>query len=288
MRRVVVLDLETAPEQQALCLLRSEKGVARATWAIQRIEGLCMLVAEERGGRFAVTDFVCADREAPREIERHDETAMLNLVADHLDPSELRTTLVTYNGRRHDLPILRRRAFVNSLSHRPAFQPYPPFDHEDAMLNLGPDPMGMAVPLIQAAGGLGIPVMHRFPTQAAFAATPRMRKCQVDVLATFLLHLQTLSARSGNPDIFDNGWEAVCTFLGRIGAKGDHLLQFIRMQERRLAALLASPTTQPARSDARSDDPGRSCFASPHDRPSAPFRRRPRPTSDDGDAGNGK
>lgn len=240
LRRVVVVDIETAPDPQTLCLLKKEQGIARATWAIQRIETACILVAVEDQRNIKVSEFICRAIDAPRERERADEPDILALIGVHLEIDAPTTTLVSFNGLAHDLPIMRRRAFVNKMSECPAFSANPHFHHEDLMHSLGAEPSSTRVPLLQAAGGLGIPVLHRFPLRTAPPATQRMRKCEVDVIATFLLYTQMLAARRCNPGFFDTAWQAIADHLGVMNPKGEHLAQFVRMHHLRTARTAAA------------------------------------------------
>lgn len=230
---LAVLDLETSTDPQALAILHGDPKRPPTAWAMQRIDVACMMLAEVKDGTITVTNFIALDTHAPTRHHLATEPSILKVIADALDTPALPTTLVTFNGKLHDLPILRRRAYLNGQGSRPTFAKRPPFRHVDAMVELDGGSCPKPVKLVQAAGGLGIPVLHRFPARRAPPASMRMRKCEVDVAATFLLHFHNEAMAGIEPDLRHAAWEALSAHIEGGGPAGEHMLQFVRMHRLR-------------------------------------------------------
>ena len=140
--------------------------------------------------------------------------------------------LITFAGRSHDLPVLERRAARHWLFDRLRYSRWRGRAaglHLDLMRD-GPgvaDLPGVRWPsLIDCCAAFGI--------DAAVSARGRdpvvdaIRKSQLDVVATFLLHLYAISAISGSPSPLALGWTALARYLVLSSVRAEHLLPFAR------------------------------------------------------------
>jgi hypothetical protein len=225
MGAICVLDLETAPDPMALSLAGLRKAErAHGAAALHQITDATVLHArEEEDGSwsgFQLSSYTVRDS---------DEAELLRSL--DLDLDRLRRqdgTIVTYNGVRHDLPVLRRRAARHLMFDGSWILPDDKIRHYDLMLMAPGGRSGSWSKLRDAAAGLGIPVAHQLPTRGLGTATAGVRKSQVDVLATFLVMLHDVALRRGSSEPLRRGWRSLAQYIGTMGPHGDHLAQYRR------------------------------------------------------------
>lgn len=222
--RIGVLDIETAPDPQALALLHARPTKAVTSVAVHRIVALSTLRAEERSD----ASWHVFDLQSTAQTEATSEIDMLVKANELLTwLTEDDGMLATYNGKRHDLLVLRRRSARHLLFDLEGIQALPSIWHHDLMV----DAMTTGkqwFSLRDHAAGLGIPVAHQVPGKGLGPAHATERKGQVDVAATFLVLLYDLALRRGTALPVTSGWRALGDAIRRMGTHGEHLAQFRR------------------------------------------------------------
>src|SRR5262245_44518578 len=117
---VVVCDLETIPDLDAFAELNDKGGCSQEELEkeigykfqpvyLHQIFCIGRLIARWNQDYWRVLSL-----EAPSTAEVSSEAKLIQSFTDKVE--ELRPTLVTYNGLRFDLPVLRYRAMVNSVA----------------------------------------------------------------------------------------------------------------------------------------------------------------------------
>jgi len=222
---ICVLDIETAPDPHALALagLKRSKQTDDAA-ALHRIEDVSMLRAYEApDGTWSEFRLSSYSAKTSTEID------VLEAIDEHLEELVHRGgALVTYNGLRHDLPVIRRRAARHLMMGAPWMTRDEIFRHYDVMMMAPGGRLRRWSKLRDTAAGLGIPVAFQLPTRGIGTATAGIRKSQVDVVATFLVMLYDVSMRRGSEVPIRSGWQALSRYIGAMGPHGDHLAQFTR------------------------------------------------------------
>lgn len=197
-RKIIVLDIETGNDPAALAMLGEPRGRGERP-AIQRIRSACVLIASSTHHR-------------PIELRSYHEDGedlILERLADDLDRgAEEGALLVTFEGRRHDLPTIRRRAGRHMLFQRAglthwcggggthldlARDVYPP-NNAGSLREAGFD-----IPLPEI-GRQGDPPLH-------------VRKGQLDCIATYLLLLHEQALSRGDGSYLLTGWRMVGSLL---------------------------------------------------------------------------
>lgn len=223
--RILVMDLESAPDPQAAAYLPARERGKMNTAAVHRIVALSSLEAEEReDGSWSVAR-VRSLALAEAGVE---EFALLETIDTLLKPiAESGGLLITFNGDRHDLMLIRRRAANHLLFGTSGIGRLSSISHRDLMTDsiAGGGPW---FKLRDVAAGLGIPIAHELPSRGLGLPSRPARKGEVDVVVTFLLFLFDLADRRGSATPVHRGWKAVGDYLRRAGPHGEHLAQFRR------------------------------------------------------------
>jgi hypothetical protein len=210
--RFIVLDLETHTDS----LIRGLSTGSKSSEAlVQEIRSCSALIASEpQIGTWEIENLATAS---------HDEDDILRFIDQILADYP---TVVTYNGRRHDLPIIRRRIMrfkhfglenacnVHRLPHLDLYD-FPPV----------------------AAGGHHGSLQDRCAALGADARTyieadedtlPRaVLKGETDVIATFVLLLHELAAWRANGSVWTQGVRALQRAKGGELARRGHLKRLI-------------------------------------------------------------
>lgn len=133
--------------------------------------------------------------------------------------------LATYNGRAHDLAILRRRGARHWMFGLPGITAATTMDHIDIMLRQRVGRQDGSATLREACAALGISAFD--PRTSDSGAVPAsVRKCQTDVVATFLLALYEMAMERGSPDPLVRGWGALSDHLANNRPRAQHLEHF--------------------------------------------------------------
>ena len=215
----VVLDIETAPDPRPLATVTA--GSAGQSSHSHVITAVAMLLAT-RGADVAwtVDRLHCWHRPSDEhDILRSMQRALATELGDG-------ATLVTFNGIRHDVPTIRRRAAFHRMFGLRGWDLLTTTPHRDLMTDGISGPQSQWASLAQTCAGLGIPTDHAFAAAAKGTTDVARRKCETDVCATFVLLLYTLAMETGEVSDLTNGWRALGRMVTRDHALRPHLTQF--------------------------------------------------------------
>ena len=215
-RAWAVFDIETTRDEAAVAAA-GYKGNGIPS-ALQRITTACLLIAEEdQDGRWSSISLrtFCA----PSEFD-----ILMGLDEDLADLATRGAALVSYNGRAHDLAVLRRRGARHWMFGLPGIAAASTMDHLDIMLRQRLGRRDATPTLREACGGLGISAFD--PRHAGVSGLSPVAKCQIDVVATFLLALYEIAMERGSPAPLLAGWNALSDYLTRMQPRAAHLEQF--------------------------------------------------------------
>ena len=213
---LVVLDLETRHDS-IIAGLASSSRTARSF--VQRIEGFSALVAEETApAAWTVHGLVTRVGHEPE---------LLAAIEDILAPAP---TLITYNGLRHDLPVLRRRIMRFRRYDLAAGLQATRLPHVD-LHDFPPVPPGANHGSLQdRCAGLGID--SKAYTDGSDDMTATARKSETDVTATFVLLLHELAAVRAHGATWAGGMKALRSAQGGALARKPHLAGLIGRKAR--------------------------------------------------------
>lgn len=237
----VVLDVETAPADEAVALAerrRGEHGERSTLHALTAATALRFEVAPDfTFSDFSLRSFDCIDVDESELVLRLDHA----LKIDH----SAGATLITFNGAAHDLAMIERRAarhWLFSAGRYPRWR-LGGGSHLDLMRDGVGCSTGRWPSLIDACAAFGVAAAP-IPPVATEKAIGTRRKSEVDVVATFILFLYELAARTGDIAPMLHGWDALARHLSSPLVRAPHLTPFARhhhvMTARRVIASLAA------------------------------------------------
>lgn len=218
---LAALDIETAPEPAAMDLLSGRGHPNTRNIAVHAITAAAWLsLGEQEDGTWQVKR--CRSWGAPDD----EFEILLALDRELFDLASLSGQLVTYNGLRHDLPVIRRRAARHWLFEMSGLFPKQAIDHRDVMrvagLGIGDWPK-----LREACAGIGLscdpdddPIGH------GQTLSSRRRKAEVDVYGTMILRLFELATERRDIRTLTEGWSAIADWILRQRPLSPHLIQF--------------------------------------------------------------
>jgi len=215
-----VLDIETRPDPLALTLMRQRDG-ARAPAALHQLTAASLLVASmDADGAWSDMQLVslCEPEAGERRMLIEIDEILAELFRDG-------GTCVTFNGMSHDLPTLRRRAARHHLFHLEGINPNRPIQHIDLMRRCTRGWRDDWPSLKAACAGLGIPVNHMLADPRSPGVPATQRKCETDVVCTFLLLLHELAIAYRDHAVLERGWKALAELLNPRSHPA-HLAQF--------------------------------------------------------------
>lgn len=214
---IMVLDIESAPDPRCVAIAGRGSQIGRS--ALHRLMAVSTLAATEaEDGSW--TDIAITSAAGPVEL------SLLTGVAEQVELlAAAGGTLVSYNGMRHDLPVLRRRAQANWAFNLGGIAAMADLPHID-LIHPGSGGGRTPAALRDACAGLGITMNHLIVPHEADPLAATVRKGQCDVTATFLLllHEVALARRNARPLIA--GWRALSERLERNDLRAPHLDQF--------------------------------------------------------------
>lgn len=228
---IAAIDLETAPDPQAIDLLAGQKDGGRRHVATHRISAAAWLVMRESAdGWWEIEEL--DSQGAP--TDEFDILLSLNrvmrLVLDRAGE------IATYNGQRHDMPVIRRRAARHWMFEMDGLFPPHPIRHVDAMRTAGLG-IGDWPQLREACAGLGFTCdAEQDPMGAGRTLIPRRRKAEVDTVATMIVRLHDLAAERRDVATLARGWKALADHIRHHAAARPHLLQFTSSPDLEAAA----------------------------------------------------
>lgn len=227
--RFCVLDIETAPGDEMLAIGDRRGGDLGARTALHSVVAASVLSFERSptGGfdGFRLRSF---DTGAMDEAE-----LILRLDAELAPTHASGGGMVTFNGTAHDLPALERRAarhWLFDAMRYPSWSGARAGKHLDLMragVGCASVPGARWPSLLDACAAFGIDASLP-PRAETCRVGEAIRKAEVDVVATYVLHLYALSAREGSPGALVAGWPAIAAHLAAPRVRAEHLLPFAR------------------------------------------------------------
>lgn len=228
---IAAIDLETVPDPVAEGLVAFARPSRRAHSALHRIDAFAWVaMAEAADGSWKVDQLTS-------EGDGTDEFDLLFSIDGLLRGLRERNgQLCSWNGSRHDLPVIFRRASRHWMFDLDGLFPPSPIMHLDLM-SAGPGSRGSDWPkLREACAGVGISC-NPTPDGLALIGHPRVRKAEVDAIATLLLRLHQMAAQRRDRQMLVKAWTALVAFIQQHRPLDAHLAQFTRSVE--LEAALA-------------------------------------------------
>ena len=229
--RFCVLDIETAPGDEMLAIGDRRGGDLGARVSLHSLVAATVLLFERDAdgvfGGFRLRSFDASTMDEADLLLRLD----VELGSVHASGGGL----VTFNGIAHDLPVLRRRAarhWLFEAMRYPGWSGARPTRHLDLMregVGCPPGPGGRWPSLIDACAAFGVDAALPARTPGCRVGEA-VRKSEVDVAATFVLHLYTLCADVGTVAPLAAGWPAFAAHFGSPRSRAEHLLPFARHQ----------------------------------------------------------
>jgi len=249
--KTVVLDIETVPNGAALERLEvtrptasppSGEPAASPKWVLQQVIAACVLVIEKDANKplFEMRNW---------HVGSQPEMSIVAEIDAALDGV---STLLTCNGRGHDLPILRARAMaarslavprIAGLMARKAVRHVDLLDELSGRTASRPS-------LAEIAALLGLPAKAEVARTSvpALAAAGEfeciIRHCESNVVATYLAHLHLAMSDSGSDHCFRTGAEGLAAWLEGQTCERPHL-QAYRHVCQRMAAFEAVDAAPP-------------------------------------------
>lgn len=217
-RTFAVFDIETRLDPAAAAAA-GYKGSGMPP-PLQSIATACILVASEQpnGDWGGIRLRTFTDPLSEFEI-------LMQLDEAFSDLTSRNALLATYNGRAHDMAVLRRRGARHWMFGLPGITAAISMDHVDIMLRQRLGRQDGSASLRDACAGLGISAFD--PRTSDKGTVPvSVRKCQTDVVATFLLALYETAMERGSPDALVSGWGALSEHLSAMRPRLQHLEHF--------------------------------------------------------------
>ncbi len=219
--KCTVLDIETRPDKFAR-VLASEKMASRSSMLVEIANASILEFDRDQHGlvsHFCLSSF--------HEDEFAEADIVLNVSSSVAKSVRSGGTVVTYNGSRFDLPMLRLRQLrwwvssnieLRSLLKRSD-------NHVDVMTAIS---MGLGSPpkLRDACAMVGFSITGPIRLHDAKAAPAQQVKCETDVIATTILYFYLMAERSDRPDALAENLGRLGCYLRRAGKGRAHLERF--------------------------------------------------------------
>lgn len=225
-RDAACIDIETAPCPIAAGLVDRSGAAAKNRRPIHRLSAATILSFKESGDDARIGDLELRSWRVP---DGH-EAEVIRAVEDALPNPSGNSVLITFNGRGHDMPVLRHRAMSHWNFEVPRIAGWNqagPDAHVDLMRWLSNEDESPWPSLAAACAALSIPVKcvphgQRVGTGGTLLAN------QCDAVSTFLLYLHRSSLIAGTPARLAQGWSALADHLDSNGEVPSHLAPYAR------------------------------------------------------------
>lgn len=216
---IIVIDIETAPPRT---LPDPSSTYRPRTSATHEIAAIAALVATRQpDARWTVEGLHSWDR------SRTDEFGILLGFDGRLGPLfAAGARIVTFNGLRHDLASIRRRAAFHRMFALRGWTAMLECRHRDLMVDGLGGPHAQWVALRDTCNALRIPSASDFPAAAMATVDATRRKCETDACSTFVLLLYTLAMEAADERELVSGWRALAAHVRSAHARCPHLMQF--------------------------------------------------------------
>lgn len=135
--------------------------------------------------------------------------------------------LVTYNGRRFDLPMIRLRQMrwwqpSHDVLHSTRFKS----DHHCDVMEELAGGLGQMPSLVEACAMLGFALKGPMRLASESDVAPEIEKCEIDVIGTAILYLYCRADRTGRSGRLKGNLMALGSYLRAIAGRQPHLLRF--------------------------------------------------------------
>lgn len=237
----VVLDVETAPADEAVALADRRRGEPGERSTLHALTAATVLRFEV-GSDFTFAGFSLRSFDC---MEQDEGDLVLKLDEELSSAHAAGATLVTFNGAAHDLAMIERRAarhWLFSAGRYPRWR-LGSGSHLDLMRDGVGCSTGRWPSLIDACAAFGVAATP-VPRVDGEKAIGTYRKSEVDVVATFVLLLYDLAARTGDIAPMLRGWDGLARHLSSPLVRAPHLAPFARHPHvaaaRRVIASLAA------------------------------------------------
>ena len=232
MIRRLIMDVGTVANSAAIGRLavppKAEDGFL--AWPLHQIAAVSILtVTEDRGGplAFAISSF---------SRQNLTESAIVASVEGMLAAGS--GTLVTFNGRAFDLPVLQMRAAAHGIITRSLRAVTStrglrsPLIHVDVLDSLCPAGTARKVSLADVCDSVAIPSKSDASTAAVTARCEdkyaRIQQyCELDVISTWLLDLTLNCHENGDLHRLQAGWSALSSWISSQRDQLEHLSAFV-------------------------------------------------------------
>lgn len=221
-RRSCVLDIETIPDRHGR-ILAGRRGAVPIGSPLHAILNVSVLTfALGRDGQ--VGDFDLISFHADEYIEPDILLMTEQILAD---VSASRGLLVTFNGRRHDLPVLRMRQLRWWQCASAGIRGFAAGegDHMDVMATLAAGGNRFAT-LADACGAVGFSIFGMTPIGRTTETPKALEKCELDVVGTAVLMLHLLAERAGSDEPLRRGMPVLGDYLRTLAGRRPHLEHF--------------------------------------------------------------
>lgn len=235
-RRVVVLDIETLPCPDSLSQAHAKSRGGYARPALHKVICASVLTADERVSGYHDLDIRTFDE------GMIDEAGLIGFVDLLLpDPSDDRSRLVTFNGARSDLAILKHRACANWLFAVPSLSGWCEGrgDHVDLM-QVGFGSLDDRWSLSDICAGFGLAIRGGLlgRSVAQLHGTGRLDAVRehnrLDVVGTFLAYAYHRSFQAANNRFVASAWDQVAKLLDGVPSVN---LEAVRLSRHHLVSL---------------------------------------------------
>lgn len=215
-RTIATFDIETRLDGAA-AHAAGYKGV-KVPHALSCISTACMLFATERSDG-SWDDFTMLTLSEPST----EFDIMMGLDHGFEALAEKNGAVVTFNGVAHDLSVIRRRAARYWMFGLPGISAASELDHLDLMLRHRNFDGSPAPSMRQVCAGLGVSTV---PPTRNVGLDPAVHKCQIDVVATFILSLYEMAIERGDQNVLVGGWTGLSGWLTDSQPRREHLEHF--------------------------------------------------------------
>ena len=218
-----VLDIETRPDKFARTL--AGKKVLKATSPLHEIINISTLRLE-----FDIDDRVIGVRLATWNEARYREPDILANASEAIrEAISSGGEVVTYNGKRFDLPLMRLRQMrwwqcSHEALRRASTRAGPHFDVMEALAG----GLSQMPSLAEACAMIGFSLKGPARATNDYEVAHEIEKCETDVVGTAILYLYCLADRNGRPDLLGVNLTAVGSYLRTVAGNRQHLLRFAK------------------------------------------------------------